>query len=62
MGKQRVVVGLTILLLFTPFSMIELNLETGAVEAWERDDTPSRPAGMALSVWHPSLPSVMWDV
>ena len=62
MGKPRTAVALTIFLLFTPFSMIELNHETISVEVWERDDIPSRPAGMALSVWQPSLPSVMWDV
>ena len=62
MGKPRVAVSLVILLLFIPFSMIELEQEESPVQVWERDDTPSSPAGMALSVWQPSLPSVMWDV
>ncbi len=62
MGSGRGALILSLLMLLVPFTTIPVIADEGRNNDWIREESPASPEKMALSVWQPSLASVMWDV
>jgi len=62
MPQVRGVIALCLILLLAPLTSGNLPRTDSNDGAWQRDDSPDSPDGMALAVWQPSIPAVLWDV